>query len=759
MFFNLYIKHTLALFSSLMAIHQSFALEIKGTIKAGQQPLNNALVTLTGPGVYSTYSDKNGDFILKKVIPGTYWLGIESPGYDSYNQQVLIDSTHTLFNIEIKNRIPSLEEVTVTGTMQEMRVSESPVRVDIISPKLFQKNPTPNLFQAVGMVNGVKPQINCNVCNTGDIHINGMEGPYTMILIDGMPIVSGLSTVYGLMGIPNSIVDRIEIMKGPAGALYGSEAMGGIINVITKNTTTAPRFYFDHQASSWKEFNTDIAGRLQIAKGVSTLVSANYFHFDTPYDHNNDGFTDITLQKRISAFNKWNFNLKNKPFLTLAGRYVYEDRWGGQTNWTKTFRGGDSIYAESIYTNRYELLSSMVLPVKEKITWQNSFNYHHQNSYYGTSAYMALQQIGFSQLYWEKKAGDKNSFLTGASFRYVFYDDNTPVTEMLSNDSASRLNHPDQRAIYGVFLQHQYTPSNKNTLLLGARLDYDKTHKYIFSPRLAYKLSPNDNNQIRLNAGTGFRVVNLFTEDHQALTGARTVIIKESLKPEQSVNVNLSYTKKIVHEKFYLSLDAGAFYTRFSNRIIANYDTDPQLVIYENLKGEAVTQGFNFNIEYSDGLPLKIMAGITFSDVTYDKTGANGEQEKTQQLFAPLWSGNYLASYTLTKINLSFDITGNWYGPQRLPVFENDYRPQYSPWFALVNFNLKKAVRSFEFYAGAKNILNFVPQYPIMRPFDPFNKTTNDPVNNPNGYSFDPSYNYASLQGISFYLGIRVSLR
>src|ERR1041385_1507951 len=140
-----------------------------------------------------------------------------------------------------------LEEITVTGTLQEIKTSESPVKVEIISPKLFQKNPSPNLFQAVGMVNGVKPQINCNVCNTGDIHINGMEGPYTMILIDGMPIVSGLSTVYGLMGIPNSIVERIEIMKGPAGALYGSEAMGGIINVITKNASTAPRFYFDQQ--------------------------------------------------------------------------------------------------------------------------------------------------------------------------------------------------------------------------------------------------------------------------------------------------------------------------------------------------------------------------------------------------------------------------------------------------------------------------------------------------------------------------------
>jgi outer membrane receptor for ferrienterochelin and colicins len=150
---------------------------------------------------------------------------------------------------------------------------------------------------------------------------------------------------------------------------------------------------------------------------------------------------------------------------------------------------------------------------------------------------------------------------------------------------------------------------------------------------------------------------------------------------------------------------------------------------------------------------------MTFSDVTYDKKTAAGPLERTRQLFAPRWSGNYIVSYTFRKSALSVDLTGNWYGPQRLPVFNNDYRPEYSPWFAIVNLNLRKSLRAFDLYGGIKNLGNFVPRYPIMRPFDPFNKTVNDPVNNPNGYTFDPSYNYASLQGITFYLGIRVSIR
>jgi len=122
-----------------------------------------------------------------------------------------------------------LNEVVISGTLKEVTKLESPVPVEVYTSKFFKANPTPSIFEALQNINGVRPQLNCNICNTGDIHINGLEGPYTMILIDGMPIVSGLSTVYGLSGIPQALIDRVEIVKGPASTLYGSEAVGGLI--------------------------------------------------------------------------------------------------------------------------------------------------------------------------------------------------------------------------------------------------------------------------------------------------------------------------------------------------------------------------------------------------------------------------------------------------------------------------------------------------------------------------------------------------
>src|SRR5574343_99444 len=237
--------------------------------------------------------------------------------------------------------------------------------VEIYTPVFLKKNPTSNVFEALKNVNGVRKQLNCNICNTGDIHINGLEGPYTMVTIDGMPIVSALSTVYGLSGIPNSLIDRIEVVKGPASSLYGSEAVGGLINIITKKPLNAPLFSADIFSTSLLENNVDLGWKSAVGKKAMTLVGINYYNYSQPIDNNNDNFTDVTLQERISIFNKWNFERKNNKEFTVAGRLFYEDRWGGEMQWNKSYRGGSEVYGESIYTKRVELLSKYQLPTTE----------------------------------------------------------------------------------------------------------------------------------------------------------------------------------------------------------------------------------------------------------------------------------------------------------------------------------------------------------------------------------------------------------
>src|SRR5690606_11551488 len=272
------------------------------------------------------------------------------------------------------------------------------------------------VLESMGQVNGVRPQLNCNVCNTGDIHINGMEGPYTMVLIDGVPIVSGLSTVYGLSGIPMSMIERVEVVKGPASTLYGSEAVGGLINIITNTPDYAPVFSADVRASSWLEYNADMGYRKSFKNIGSVLTGINLFSYQNPIDHNDDNFTDLTLQQRASIFQKWQFKRKTKRIFSLAGRYYYEDRWGGEMQWEPKYRGGDEVYGESIYTQRLEFIGKYQLPLPNEFMFTLSYNSHNQDAVYGNTIYKAQQNIFFSQLTYAKTLG-KNDLLAGIAFR------------------------------------------------------------------------------------------------------------------------------------------------------------------------------------------------------------------------------------------------------------------------------------------------------------------------------------------------------
>src|SRR5690606_25441404 len=175
----------------------------------------------------------------------------------------------------------------------------------------------------------------------------------------------------------------------------------------------------------------------------------NYFNYQNTIDKNKDNFTDLTLQNRISVFNKWNFKRKNDKQASIAARYVYEDRWGGEMNWSKSYRGSDVIYGESMYTNRAELIGLYQLPGSEKIYTQYSDNWHKQDSWYCNTNYDATQHVGFIQSYWDKEINETHNFLLGASFRFTQYDDNTPAT---ASEDGFR-NQPTKTPLPGIFIQ------------------------------------------------------------------------------------------------------------------------------------------------------------------------------------------------------------------------------------------------------------------------------------------------------------------
>jgi outer membrane receptor for ferrienterochelin and colicins len=761
----------MSLISVCTAFSQSYTLS--GTVQSAYEPLKFATISVSGIKKVAA-TDSAGFYKITGLPAGVYTLKASALGYLPLSKPVslpdtlLSDSGVLAIDFYLMPDSRSLNEVVITGTLKEVSRLESPVPVEVYSPSFFRKNPTPSVFDALQNVNGVRPQLNCNVCNTGDIHINGLEGPYTMILIDGMPIVSGLSSVYGLSGIPNALIERVEIVRGPASSLYGSEAVGGLINIITKKPQNSPRFSGDVFVTSWKELNSDFGLKFNAGKQAEVLTGINVFKYGSRIDKDKDNFTDVTQQDRISLFQKWNFLRKENRLFTVAARYNYEDRWGGDISWNKSFRGGDERYGESIYTNRWELIGNYRLPVKQNMLLSFSFNKHRQNSVYGTTLYQADQKIAFSQLTWDTQLNG-HDLLFGTALRYTFYDDNTPATLLADG----LLNNPDKVYLPGIFAQDEISLSTRHKLLLGFRYDYNSVHGNILTPRLAYKWAINDNNILRLNAGTGFRVVSLFTEEHAALTGAREVVVTEKLQPERSYNANLNYIKKMYSaDGSIFGLEASLWYTHFRNQILPDYLTDSRKIIYSNLNGYAVSRGISANLDVVLTNGLKIITGGSLLDV-FSKNGGVGNTGRIRPLLSEKWTATWAVSYTLSKLKLGIDYTGNIYSPMRLPRLGSlDPRSEYSPSWSLQNVQFTySGTKDYEIFAGIKNLLDWTPAkgepFLIARSRDPFDKAVQFNADgsvmatpdNPYALTFDPSFVYAPNQGIRGFIGVRLNIR
>ena len=760
-FFGLKLRHFylilgLFIFSHLKVFAQEISFQGKVTTSEG--------IVLKNASVYvkdlekGTVTDSLGNFSLPLPKIDRVQITVSLLGFNSVERWVT--APFEFIHFQLETHTTGLEEVVVSGTLQELSRADSPIPVEVFKSSFFRSNPVPSLFESFQQVNGVRTQVNCAICNTGDIQINGLPGPYTMILIDGMPIISGLATVYGLSGIPQSLIDRIEVVKGPASTLYGSEAVGGLIHIITKRPEKAPLFSFDLMGTSLEELSLDASIKSNFGKGIQSLTGINAFRYDSPIDHNKDGLTDLALQDRISVFQKIDFSRKDSKVLSFAGRLVFEDRWGGEMNWTPRERGGDQIYGESIQTRRWELFGTYDLPLIQDLKLQVSANGHQQDSYYGTTFYGANQKIGFGQLTWNKRSGIHH-LLLGAAYRLTSYDDSTPAT----TDPNSQANAPSITHLPGIFLQDELKISSNAQLLLGLRHYFSRVHGSIWSPRINFKLNSEDKSLIwRTSIGNGFRVENVFTEDHAALTGARTVVFTERLRPEVSWNTTSNLIKKVYTSSGnYFGLDASLFYTHFSNQIIPDYESNPNEIRYANLDGTSRSKGLSLNFDGLWANGFKLLTGITLMDVSMTEEG-----KRVQQLLAERFSGVWTIGYHFHPMELTLDYTGNVYGPMRLPLLGPlDDRQEYSPWWSLQNIQLTKRFGyKWELYGGVKNLLNYrPPSNSIARAFDPFDRgvvfdasgSVVPTPDNPHALSFDPTRLFAPNQGIRGFLGVRFS--
>ena len=659
--------------------------------------------------------------------------------------------------------INGLNEIVVTGTLKDEYVTESPVKVNVLTAKKinsFLPSAGTNLTKIIQLVNGAQEVVACGVCYTNSISINGLEGPYTSVLMDGIPMYGNLASIYGLNGIPNMVIDRLEIVKGPSSTLYGSEAVAGVINIITKDPENQPLLSLDIQGTSHNESFINMALTPKIGK-TTGYFGVNWDRKNHYDDFNNDGFGDDINLDRISVFNKWNIHRKSNKQFTISSRYYFEDRRNGVEEFLKNrnykdLRGSENIYGESIYTYRFELFGKYEFDLIEDFEVNYSYSTHNQNSYYGSDYYVANQDIFFSQFTLNKKY-KKHDFLYGLSIKNNLYDDNTIATEKVVNGEIR--NKASNQFVPGLLVQDQFKPSEKISLIGGLRLDHFKDHGLIFAPSFHIKYNPGEWLAFRLNAGTGFRLINLFTEDHAFVTGQREVKILEELQPEKSKSLILN--TNYIYSGFNGSgnLDIDLFYTYFSNKIIPNYD-NPKYIIYQNLEGYSYSKGVSgaWNHSFLNGTAFTL--NFNHQIVKYSEYN-NNIKTLLDMEHSPRWTAGLNLKFPINK-SWFINTSSNYVGVMQLPeVFDMNIngqiseiaRPSKSEPFSLHNININgKLTNKNEVYFGVLNIFNFrQKESPLVAYNDPnYNK----------GFSpfFDTSYAYAPNQGINVFVGYKFNL-
>lgn len=716
---------------------------VQGHVTSGGAAVPGAHVSVAGTSV-GTAADTGGFYRIAGLAPGTYRFVVSAVGFQTTHKEVRVAADTMTVDIHLEDDVIVGEEIVVTGTMREQYVKDAPVKVSVVNTERLQRGKTSaNIMDLIGGVGGLSTQLNCGVCGTNAIRINGVEGPNTAVLIDGMPIMGALASVYGLNGISPSIVDQVEVIQGPQSTLYGTQALGGVVNIITKDPAFTPTFSAEAYGRSTRESSLNLAASPQVGR-FKGFVSADALRMEHYFDDNNDGFADAPKRSQFALFGKGTLTGSNGiPVLNVAAKLYGEDRTGGTADFTDALRGSDAVYGESIYTRRTELLTDFRPPRwRERMRLQGAFTYHDQDSYYGTEHYAAQQYIAFGQATWDQPLSNALRLLTGATLRYEVYDDNTPAT----------FDEADRRFIPGVFAQGELTAGDV-TLLGGLRLDHHAAHGVVTAPRLTAKYSPSERTTLRASSGTGFRVVHVFTEDHAALTGSRTVAFTEDLKPERSRSITASAEHILPFGANPLTVSLSGFYTRFSNKIIPDYDQDPNLIIYDNLDGFSVTRGFSIGLDQNlTVVPIRYDARVTLMDVFTAEDGVH-----RAVAYAPRYTGTAGLTYQWPAMGLELEYSTRLVGPKRMPdSYVVDFgRDRWSPPHTTHDVKLTKTFADvngpsgvgIEAYLSVENVFDYTQGSPLVDAANPF------------GEGFDTIYTWGPVVGRTVALGARLNLR
>lgn len=725
-----------------------------------QEPIAYASVGIKGTTI-GTVSDNEGNFVFRKLKPGNYTLVVSFVGYEKVEKQIsVIEGKSVHAHIELKQTKIMMNEVVISASRMETSKKEAPVIVNVLSEKTFEQTNAQDISQALGFQSGVRVEYNCQNCGFPQVRINGMEGPYTQILIDSRPVLSSLAGVYGLEQIPVNMVERIEVVKGGASALFGSNAIAGTINLITKEPLY-PTFSIatDAQLVGMNTYSQNFNSNAVVISKDHKAGASFYqtFRKKNPYDADGDGFSEIGKLDAFSFGTKAYYKIDNTQKLSLEYHTMQEKRRGGNLFSLPEHESDITEMTEHKIHSGGLNYDYFTLDGKNHYSIYSSLQYIDRDSYFGTHkdplAYGKSQDFTYLIGLGGNNRLDNFLFLPAKIVYGVEYNNNFLEDNILGYNTQMK----QHTFTYGAFAQVEWN-AKKFNFLLGGRLDKHNLIKTtIFSPRVNLLYSPSDDIQIRASYASGYRAPQAYNEDlHVTQVGGlslRTQLAK-GLKPEYSHSVSFSTDYYLqMGENYQANLLLEAFYTDlkdvFALRVI-KYDSANNSMVQErynasgaNIFGGSLTAKISYKAKYT------LTLGYTLQNSRYKKMEYWSENPSVEGTIKMLRTpDNYAyATLLLQPIEpLNISITGTYTGKMQVPHFagyiERD-RLETTPRFFDINltasydFALTKDV-FLQLSSGIKNIFNS-----FQKDFD-------------KGPDRDSGYIYGPMQPRTIFLAIKL---
>jgi outer membrane receptor for ferrienterochelin and colicins len=711
---------------------------ITGTVSSEGERLEFVNVILEGTEL-GTITDSLGGFRFEKVPLGEYLLTFSFTGYEALKKEVGLSSTEpsVQVDIEMKESPLLLDQIVVTGTRTFKRQTQSPVIVNVIDQKMLDNVQACNLSEGLRFQPGLRVETDCQTCNYTQLRMNGLGGGYSQILINGRPIFSPLTGLYGMEQIPANMIDRIEVVRGGGSALYGSSAIGGTVNIITR----IPRENAFNVSYMHQSINHDASDNLINAN--ATVLSpkgnagASFFLSNRNralYDHNGDNFSELPELRNNSFGANLFFQPTKDQKLELSLSSLREYRYGGEMvdqpahlTQQSEERNHDVLMGNLDYQINFNNgNSSLITYLAAQHTQRDHYTGIFPDDSLEIEQHLVAPPYGISE---------NTTFQAGVQLNHRFL--NFPLgsnvftlgTEYIYDDVLDRIDPYsyliDQQTLnLGAFLQSDWEITPELNLLTGIRADkHNLVDRLIFSPRVSLLYKLKNTTQFRLSWSTGFRAPQAFDADlHLAFAGGGVsrISLSPDLREERSNSFSASVNYDKATENFIVGFTFEGFYTYLKDAFFQQpLGTDSFGERFEKQNGDGATvQGLTVEVRANYDRKVQLEAGFTLQSSLFDEPVDNIEGLEPRREF--LRTPNEYGYATLT-----FNTSERWNtalnlvytGPMVLAHFAGAPGQEVDEYVTsrpFTELSLKTAYRipfqklgtSLELFGGLRNLTN-----------------------------------------------------